>query len=807
MRRISAVIVACLVLLIAMPSVAFAGKPDTVGVQQAGNKTENIGKKASSISLVDSVLLSSNGANPDKAYLKRDYTPQDPTSRIYSLSSGDDVLIAGSLPMVTPDGEYIDTTWTWDDGSWGGIGADFVVSGNNYFKAEVHGEQVKVWGEDGSRLEWSPILYVGGSKLVRISGPVITDDPVNIYYTDNCVAWAYGGILNGAYVGARRYVRLIQGQLQEFWVFDSDPQGEVRIDHRSSGNYQLEIGHAWDRSGTQISAHVEYIDDEVVPAGAMANAVFPVYVEALAGYYSTVCGLVREYGSYTGESWATLRNGDGYSGGDYCGAGVPWTEVAGWETYPTLNEYHQITRSIFKFDTSSLDEGITITAATFGLRGIYKSAQLGDTPNVGLYKTITSFPDDIIWSDYGEIQTNTISDSYIAFADWSNTGYNGWSLNAAGLAIVSTTGYTTIGVRNQNYDVANVPPTWANGYYDTLIAAYLTPQGSGYQPVLVVTYTPIDPAVTALDASEVSGHNARLNSVVANDGGEPCDIRFGYGTTSQTALNFAAYDTITDWVGSYEVGEHPFLDVSALDLNTTYYYRVQIKNSTSTQTSDDEITFTTSNIPDPPSNIVFHEEPTSISFDWVKGDGATYTVLRYSTVAYPTTISSGLLAANTTNSDYVHEGLGMGTRYYYSFFSGSGGNISTDYAMVMVTTSVGTSPTESEDNLDAPTMPEGYYNDADSTGWPTFIKTGLYDAADSIGMDRDVFSAGLGIGIVAILALILVRVHPMVGTLGGLGLSVFFGTVGIIPMVIAGFMIAAFIVFGGFNAFARGGAQ
>lgn len=775
------------------PTVGMAASP-----AGAGNNTEYIGKKPAEISSLDVVALVEAGHAPDKAYLKRDYTAQDPTSRVYRLLDGGEALIVSGLPHATTDGRPIDTTWSLNSGSWGGLGADFYESGNNFFWAEVRGEEVKVWSSGGKRLFWDPMLYVGGERVRKTSGPfLLEDDPLNPNYEYNSLMWVYGDW------ECVRYIRLIEGQLQEFWRFDSNPGGEVRIDHRRSGNYPLGMGVVWDSRGTMLRAEVQYLDDEVVAAEEFDKARYPVYVGASATFYTSdpggVDGMLAEWDDpHEGDAWATLRNGDGETASTYGYFQI----VGGWGTYPSANTYDWIVRSIYLLDTSDLNDGATVTAGTFALHGMSKFATLGDTPSLNLYQTTTIYDDDVVAGDYDGISTTPLSATAFTMSTWSTTGYNTWTLNAAGLSAINKTGVTKIGARETAYDVGNVIPNWGDGYYGTTFAAFGARKGEGYLPTLVVTYTVADPDIAVEAASEVAGTTARLNSVVVDDGGEGCGVRFGYGTTSQTELNFAAYDTITTWAGSYEEGSHPLINTSGLDLTTTYYYRAQIRNAISTQTSANEESFTTTSVPTAPTDIVFFEGATSISFDWVKGAGSSYTVLRFSTSDYPAAITGGAMAANTTHSDFVHEGLAMGTRYYYSFFAGTAGNTSADYATVMVTTSV--EGGAGEQVYDDPSMGEGYYDDPDATGWPARVRTGFYAAADSMNMSRNVFSTILGTFLAILVGLALMRYGDMVGMLGSIGLLILFGTMGVIPMQFAGFAIFALLAFGGLSKLAGG---
>jgi hypothetical protein len=70
-------------------------------------------------------------------------------------------------------------------------------------------------------------------------------------------------------------------------------------------------------------------------------------------------------------------------------------------------------------------------------------------------------------------------------------------------------------------------------------------------------------------------------------------VRWGYGTTSHTADDFLKYDVITEWIDGYYTDNSPALNITGLKPNTTYYYRVQIKNGDIITTSLNEESFTT----------------------------------------------------------------------------------------------------------------------------------------------------------------------------------------------------------------------
>jgi len=251
------------------------------------------------------------------------------------------------------------------------------------------------------------------------------------------------------------------------------------------------------------------------------------------------------------------------------------------------------------------------------------------------------------------------------------------------------------------------------------------------------TYPPAVPSIVAKDASNITQYEAKLNATVSNDGYEACDVRFGYGTTSKAKVNFEDYDTVTDWVNDYyTTGMNVSVNVGSLDADTTYYYRVQIKNSAGTATSD-EISFTTLDDFTAPVNFRAVTESTVINLFWVKGTGASTTMIRYSYGSYPTSTTDGILLYNGTGSNTTHTGLTSGSTIYYTAWSVSGVDISEGVNLLATTTI----QEEGDVDLTKPTTPVNWFIDIDPTTMENFepVYSMMNDIADSIDMPHPTF--------------------------------------------------------------------
>ena len=192
-----------------------------------------------------------------------------------------------------------------------------------------------------------------------------------------------------------------------------------------------------------------------------------------------------------GATWATIVEGAGV-GGSASDVYLIGTEFRG---YTVSGKWDRLRRGIAGFDTSSIPDGATITAATLSFYGRAKEDSLSVTPNINVYSAAPASPTNLVAGDFDSTGTTAFCDTAITYAGW-NTGtpgtINNFVLNAAGLASISKVAATFFALQNANYDVAErlgtSAPTWGSGL-TSHIQAWGSEQGAGYKPQLVVTYT------------------------------------------------------------------------------------------------------------------------------------------------------------------------------------------------------------------------------------------------------------------------------------------------------------------------------
>lgn len=723
--------------------------------------------------------------NPVDVMLFEDYSVEHPTVQKYiDLKSKQTIAVIQTLPQINQNGEKIIPGWVhYIDGmDWQTL--------PNLFKAKVDGTRVTIIA-DGKVQEWNPRLYLNDKEIKPLSSTaILVDDIWNDYYHGNTLEWDYG-ICN-------RYIRVIEGFLQERWIFQENPGGEIKVQHNSSAGMDLELGLLF--TGIGMPQQIEVKDDyEIVSSDTFKEIIYPATLGASMSFSpvnATDAWFEENLGGCS--AWAPLRNAASAtslnSNLNSSGAGAGYYLYGGCVA-GTRNL--AIWRSGFMLDTIALNDAGVITGATFSLYGWYKVDEAGQAPDSSIYSATYAGTTSFVTADYSAmgIIAYATAKTYAAF---STTGYNTWTFNASGIAAINKMGITKLAYRESTHDAENnIPPDVPPGgsYYMQSFGIYYNEVGAGKQPLLVVTYTPAIPDIASNGASSIGMSSARLNGVLVDDGGELNSYRVGYGTTSKTVDNFPLYDTVTAWSDySYDTGDNLYLDVSGLSPNTLYYYRFQTKNTVGNDTSD-ELTFTTLNSIVAPTDFIANPSATSILLSFSKGIGATDTIIRYAYDTYPTIITGGDLAGNTTGTFVTHSPLLSGKTVYYSAWSVSGGNTSTDYATVVGTTLLAGI---ADWTADTPELPTGFSQDPDYTafsGLPGY--GGINSLADTMAVPRA--TAWLIIQFAIIMGLTIA-----IGLVAGASIGVIAGIGAGVGFVIMGGMPSGFLMILGLFAVAYG---
>lgn len=246
------------------------------------------------------------------------------------------------------------------------------------------------------------------------------------------------------------------------------------------------------------------------------------------------------------------------------------------------------------------------------------------------------------------------------------------------------------------------------------------------QVYVIVDYTFLSaPTITINAASNIAMTTAKLNSTVVDDGGEACEVRWGYGETSESAIE--DYDHFTSFAGSYTTDDKPYYDVDSLSLDTLYYFCVEIQNSEDTELGG-ELSFTTTSGVSDPTEFRAYPSATSNSLTWVKGAGTSNSVVRYRTDTFPATYTDGFLVYEGSSSSTTHDDLLPGRTYYYAVWGYSGATYSSGSAEVMVTTLAGVAGGE---DIPTPGTPTGWLAAPDYTAMED-LPFEIYDAVNGV---------------------------------------------------------------------------
>lgn len=243
---------------------------------------------------------------------------------------------------------------------------------------------------------------------------------------------------------------------------------------------------------------------KIIPATFLKESTGDVFSDTTTSYYSGAGdGCVGFERPSTG-SWSYIHDTatSSYSGytatmfqtsGGYEGDGIGSGD---WGGGLALN------RAFVPLDTSGLDDGATITAASLFLYVFahYTTGELTGYHYYSVVETNQASNTSLSTGDYDEcgkslangwssaMSNDIIKLSGDVSSSLTDSAYNEFALNSTGLAVISKTGYTKLGVRNA-HDLMNVSQNAGAGNY-AFFHSYTSEQtGTSNDPYLSVTYT------------------------------------------------------------------------------------------------------------------------------------------------------------------------------------------------------------------------------------------------------------------------------------------------------------------------------
>ena len=355
---------------------------------------------------------------------------------------------------------------------------------------------------------------------------------------------------------------------------------------------------------------------------------------------------------------------DNYAGGCYEGSsnsGSTWISDTDrdfmFEEYDY--EWYYIANSILVFNTAGLPDNAVITGATLDLRGATKFDSLNISPTINIYSANPASSTSLVADDYDSLGTTAYSTA-ITYANWDDTYWNEFTLNATGLAAISKTGVTEIGVRETTYDVPDLQPIWSSSS-SSGFTFWTSEKGEGYIPELTIDYI-IPPNITTQAATSIEETTAQLRGTTIDTGGENLDERgFDWGLT-------ASYGSSWTESGSWVTGAYSH-SISSLSPNTTYHFRAKAHNPTAGWGYGSDSAFATDELSAIPINFLatpVSSSRTNLSWEWdPESDSSIQVGIYYAPNAYPATRAAGTLIYQGSGTIASHTGLVPGTNYYY----------------------------------------------------------------------------------------------------------------------------------------------
>lgn len=183
-------------------------------------------------------------------------------------------------------------------------------------------------------------------------------------------------------------------------------------------------------------------------------------------------------------AWSVLRDGAGTGASD-TEANGRCIEVVAWNA---SNNWWQIGRGFFLFDTSSINDLATVTDAVFSPYILAADLNYNFSSGAISIALVTSAPASntaIVAGDFDSAGTTQQSGN-LAQGSISSNNYNDMTLNSTGRGNISLTGITKFATRDET-DRSNTPMTW--GSQQTCSAAFNFADNGSNKTKLVVTYT------------------------------------------------------------------------------------------------------------------------------------------------------------------------------------------------------------------------------------------------------------------------------------------------------------------------------
>lgn len=675
-----------------------------------------------------------------------------------------------AAPIMTDSGKSINNSWSYDSK------ADKYILSDNLFTATVNAfNGIVIVTYNNSTSSWNPVLNIGEDKPEMGKATLLSVDPINANYRNNTIQWEYK---SGKNIVALRRLRVIEGVISEYWVFDKAPNGDIKIVENFGGDSKYKRpAYALDADYNPINLASDS-QSKTVKLSDLSKAVYPITIDPTSTYVTASDDGYMDSGVAIG-SWANARTYDtGIGGGIYSAS-----SVLNLGSFDYSDGDYVTTKSFVFFDTSALPDATTVTSATLYLKSLDHSSFL--YTGLGAW---TVYLQGGVSSTYPHLPLVDADFSYanytgnygsIASSSLTQNTYSAITLTASGKSAISTTGVTKFVLREKEHDVDNVTPSGDYYNWRNLWQPYAYEMGSGYWPYLEVTYTASAPDISSVDASNILDTQAQLNGSVLDDGGDSVQITFGWDTSSHAA-DFSAYSnnyTITS--GNYTSGQTPYYVKNGLTAGTLYYFNVKGVNSGGTDYGTEK-SFTTTDSGGVGAPTYFRgiSANNTISLSWVTGTSANTTMVRYQQGSIPSSNTTGTLLYRGGLTYTSISGLTAGRTYgFVAYAISPTGAWSTSNATLLLTVAYDAAASEDIASKGAPT---NYWMESDHTRLSNML---FYNEMNRL---FDVWDLDLDIAWLIFFVLIAITIGVWIAM--STGHALFGGVVAVILMVLFGLM-------------------
>jgi hypothetical protein len=212
---------------------------------------------------------------------------------------------------------------------------------------------------------------------------------------------------------------------------------------------------------------------------------------------------VRTDPGATGTTWSAQRGalaGDGANTSD----GFTIVQI---RAATVSNQWRNIGRSIFGFDTSSIPDTDTVTSATLSLYDQYSATNPTSFGTQRLFVVgAPNPPQSSFEAKVGDFNISSwdvasYSDTELTFSDWNGSnGYEVFTLNSTGLSNINLATSTWLGLISSS-DFNNVAPTWSNNVESYIIPISSDNSGTTLDPKLTIEHSFVEPPPSETSSS------------------------------------------------------------------------------------------------------------------------------------------------------------------------------------------------------------------------------------------------------------------------------------------------------------------